>query len=183
MFSIASTTRTPKDQRVHFRAELSHCFGTTKPPLHWGHRFAGVLRAFDEQGDRERGAQLTVSIPFGGARRSAIYAGEVAKASDQQAQAAKVRREILTLAGKDVSAVSSRILAWRAAKAAQEAGLTSARLQHRAYELGEKDLSETLLANGQVYQAMRAEIEARVEAWRAVTKLRLDAHALWADAE
>lgn len=94
-----------------------------------------------------------------------------------------MRRDILTLAGKEVSAVSSRLLAWRAAKSAQEAGAIAARLQRRAYELGEKSLSETLLANGQVYQAMRAEIEARVEAWRAVTRLRLDAHALWADAE
>ena len=141
------------------------------------------VRAFDEQGDRERGVQLTVSIPFGGARRSALYASETAKASDLQAQAAKVRREILALAGKDVAAVSSRLLAWRAAKAAQEAGQVAARLQRRAYELGEKDLAETLLSNGQVYQAMRAEIDARVEAWRAVTKLRLDAHALWADPE
>ncbi len=62
-------------------------------------------------------------------------------------------------------------------------GAQAARLQRRVYELGEKNLFETLLANGQLYQATRAEIQARVEAWRALTKLRLDAHALWADAE
>lgn len=141
------------------------------------------LRVFDEQGDRERGTQLTFSIPFGGARRSALEAGETAKASDLQARAAKMRRDIQSLAGRDVAAVTTRLLAWRATRDAATAGQVSARLQRRAYELGEKDLSETLLANGQVYQAVRAEVEARVAAWSAIAKLRLDAHALWADAE
>lgn len=141
------------------------------------------VRAFSEQGNREHGVQVTVSIPFGGARRSAVFAGELARTSDLEAQAAKVRRDILALAGSDVAAMSSRLRAWRATKLAQSAAEISARLQLRAYQLGEKDLSDTLLANGQFYQAMRAEIDARTEAWRAISKLRLDAHALWADVD
>ena len=139
------------------------------------------LRAFDEQGDRERGGQLTFSIPFGGARRSAITSAETAKAGVLQAQAVRVRREIDALAGQDVAAVDTALLGWRAGQAAAQAALRSARLQQRAYQLGAMDLSQTLLANGSLYDALRAEIDFRVAAWAAVTKLRLDAHALWAD--
>ena len=141
------------------------------------------VRAFDEQGDRERGGQLTFSIPFGGARRSAIAAGETAKAGALEAQAVRVHREIDALAGQDVAAVDTALLGWRAGQAAADAAMRAARLQQRAYQLGAIDLSQTLLSNGSLYDALRAEIDFRTAAWAAVTKLRLDAHALWADAE
>lgn len=141
------------------------------------------VRGFDEQGDRERGGQLTFSIPFGGARRSAITAAETAKAGALQAQAVRVRREIESLAGQDVAALDTALAGWRAGRAAADAALRAAQLQQRAYKLGAMDLSQTLLANGALYDALRAEIDFRTAAWAAVTKLRLDAHALWADAD
>ncbi len=139
------------------------------------------VRGFNEQGNRETGAQLTFSIPFGGERRSAIAQGETAKASALQADAVKMQRDISTLAGQDVAQMRSALLAWSATRQAATAAAASAHLQQRAYALGAQGLSDTLLADGLVYQAVRAELDARVQAWTAVTRLRLDAHALWAD--
>ena len=50
---------------------------------------------------------------------------------------------------------------------------------HLFYELGERDLSDRLLAERQTYEARRIELAARSVAHRALLKLALDAHELW----
>ena len=141
------------------------------------------VRLSNEYGGRERTAQLVFSIPFGGRYRSATTARETAAASDLQAQAVKVAREIDALADQDVAAVETTLTAWRAAHDALATADSAAHRMQRAYELGEKDLSETLITNAQLYEARRSEIEARAAAWNAHVKLLLDSHSLWADAE
>jgi hypothetical protein len=71
--------------------------------------------------------------------------------------------------------------AWLSALEAAKASEAAAGRTTKGYELGELDLAATLLADRQAYDARKAEIAARVEAWRAVTRLRLDAHDLWHD--
>ena len=65
------------------------------------------------------------------------------QASDLQTQAVKVAREIDTLADQDVAATDTTLAAWRAAHDALATAETAAHRMQRAYELGEKDLSET----------------------------------------
>jgi hypothetical protein len=49
----------------------------------------------------------------------------------------------------------------------------------RGHQLGEIDLGDLLLGERMVHDAFRREAEARTEAMRAITKLRIDAHDLW----
>lgn len=141
------------------------------------------VRLSNEYSGREKTAQLVFSIPFGGRYRSATTARETAAASDLQAQAVKVAREIDALADQDVMAVDTTLSTWRAAQDALASADAAAHRMQRAYELGEKDLSETLITNAQLYEARRTEIAARADAWNAHVKLLLDSHSLWADAE
>jgi hypothetical protein len=60
--------------------------------------------------------------------------------------------------------------------AAQMAALEKPR---RGHQLGEIDLADLLLGERMVHDAFRREAEARAEAMRAITKLRIDAHDLW----
>ena len=62
------------------------------------------------------------------------------------------------------------------AVAAQMAALVKLR---RGHELGEIDLADLLLGERMVHDAFRMEAQARAEAARAVTKLRIDSHELW----
>ncbi|HLZ84705.1 MAG TPA: TolC family protein [Caulobacteraceae bacterium] len=141
------------------------------------------VRLSDEYGGREKTAQLVFSIPFGGRYRQSQTAGAFAMASALEAQASLVERQIDMLAGQDVAAVDSTLAAWRASHDALATTEAATHRMQRAYELGEKDLSELLISNSQLYEARRAEVDARVAAWNAQARLMLDSHALWADRE
>jgi cobalt-zinc-cadmium efflux system outer membrane protein len=141
------------------------------------------VRLSDEYGGREKTAQLVFSIPFGGRYRQSQTAGAFAMASALEAQLSLVERQIDMLAGQDVAAVDSTLAAWRASRDALVTTEAAAHRMQRAYELGEKDLSELLISNGQLYEARRVEVDARVAAWSAQARLMLDSHALWADRE
>ncbi len=49
----------------------------------------------------------------------------------------------------------------------------------RAYELGERDLTDLLAAKRQGFEAERQELRARSTAHSALLRLALDAHELW----
>ena len=138
------------------------------------------IRSLSECGGREQTIGLFVSTPLGGARRSAIADGETARASAAQVALLKIRREIETLGRTDSASVQSSVVVWRSSLAAMQAAEASAARTRRGHELGELDLAQVLLTDRQLYDARRGEIAARTEAWRALAKLRLDAHDLWA---
>jgi outer membrane protein TolC len=65
-------------------------------------------------------------------------------------------------------------------KAASAADAAAGRTE-QGNALGHIDLADLLYARRQARETRRAEIEARAEAHRAITRLRIDAHALWLD--
>lgn len=128
-----------------------------------------------------QGIGVYVSIPLGGSRRAAIASQSAAQASVAEINLMRVKRESAALGERNAVSSQSSRNSWTSAKAAAEANQAAADRTQRGYVLGELDLAQTLMANRQLNDARRAEITARVQAWRAVTRLRLDSHDLWHD--
>ena len=139
------------------------------------------VRLFSERGGREHGVGLFISRPLGGTYRSATVELEGARAAGAEAAARQVRREVAETAERDVAAVETGLIAWRAAQISARAAQAAADRTRRAFELGERDIADSLQAQRQGLEAQRAEIAARAAAWRALALLRIDAHDLWAE--
>jgi len=137
------------------------------------------LRAFSEFGGIERGAGVVVSIPLGGGHRAALASEAGASASAALSQAQLARIEVEETATSDVVEARYRIATWARAREAVEAQMKVLAKLRRGQELGEIDLAERLLGERMVHDAFRIEAEARADAMRAITKLRIDAHDLW----
>lgn len=137
------------------------------------------VRTFNERGGEETGVGVFVSVPFSGPRRSAAADRQAAMASAAEARFAMTARDVQATARGDVIAATSALQAWRDGRASRDAAELAARRIARAYELGERDLSDRLLAERQAFEARRTELAARADAHRAVLKLALDAHELW----
>ncbi len=138
------------------------------------------LRAFTEQGGLEKGVGLDLSIPLGGRYRAAVADQADALANEAVASLAQVHRIVQVTADTDLADAKGLLAAYtvnqQAVNAAREA---TARLQ-QGFRLGGVNLSDLLYARRQQRDAELAEADARVKAARAVTKLRIDAHILWA---
>ena len=137
------------------------------------------VRTFNERGGEETGVGIFISAPFSGARRSAAAEQQSASASAAQARLAMSTREIRAAAQGDVIAATAALEAWRSAALALDAAQKASGRTAQAYELGERDLSDRLLADRQTFDARRMELQARAGAHRALLKLALDAHELW----
>jgi outer membrane protein TolC len=137
------------------------------------------VRLFSERSGAERGAGVLFSMPLGGGHRRALADRAGAEASAAQAEAMAVRFSVTEMAQADMTEARFRYAAWQRAReslTAQIAALTKLRKGHKA---GEIDLSDELLGERQVHDAFRAEAEARTEAMRALTRLRIDSHEIW----
>ena len=77
----------------------------------------------------------------------------------------------------------SRRTAWRNADASARSAGDAAERTVRGYQLGQIDLSDMLSARRQANDARRMEIEARSEADRALLKIQIDSHSIWAPDE
>lgn len=141
------------------------------------------IRLFSERGGIERGAGVMASIPIGGGYRRAATDEAYAEASAAERLLIGVRRTVQATADADLSNVRTRLEAWRSASAAVDSAAIAARRTERGYQLGALDLSALLLARRQEREALRSEIGARSEAQRAILKLRIDAHVIWAAPE
>lgn len=137
------------------------------------------LRAFSEFGGIERGAGVVLSIPLGGGHRTALASEAGASASAALSQAQLARIEVEETAMSDVVEARYRIATWARARETVEAQMKALAKLRRGQELGEIDLAERLLGERMVHDAFRIEAEARADAMRAITKLRIDAHDLW----
>lgn len=120
-----------------------------------------------------------MSVPFSGPRRSAVADRQVATASAAKARYALVARDVRSTATADVIATGAALSGWAAADQALKASELAATRIRRAYALGERDLSDRLLAERQAFDARRSELSARAAAHQAVLRLALDAHELW----
>lgn len=137
------------------------------------------LRVFSDKGGMERGGGLVFSMPFGGGFRSAAADRAAADAGTAEAELQAVQRDIHETADADLAGAEGGIAAWQQARAALDAQVAALQKMRRGHALGEIDLSDLLTTERLVHDAFRAEAAARVEAQRALTSLRIDAHQLW----
>ena len=79
----------------------------------------------------------------------------------------------------DVTEARFRIAAWQRSRESVVAQMAALEKLRRGQQLGEIDLADLLLGENLVHGAFRLEAEARAEAMRAITELRIDAHDLW----
>ncbi|WP_067733201.1 TolC family protein [Novosphingobium naphthalenivorans] len=137
------------------------------------------VRMFSERGGAERGAGVLFSMPLGGGHRSALADQADAEAGAARSEAMAVRFAVKEMAEADMTEARFRYAAWQRARDglnAQVAALAKLREGHKA---GEIDLSDELFGERQVHDAFRTEAMARTEAMRAITRLRIDSHAIW----
>jgi outer membrane protein TolC len=137
------------------------------------------LRSFQERGGQEKGVGVFLSVPFGGGYRRGLAAEAAGTACAATFQAANVRREVEAHSAGDLAETRARLAAWRAARAAVVRSDAAAIKTARGQNLGVVDLADRLYADRLAYEARAAEIDARTAAALAVTKMRIDAHALW----
>jgi outer membrane protein TolC len=137
------------------------------------------VRVFSEFGGAETGAGLTFSLPLGGGHRRALAGEAEAGASAARAEESLARYNVEETANADVIEARYRIAAWQRSRETVEAQTAALQRLRRGYELGEIDLADLLLGERMVHDAFRIEAEARGQAVRAITKLRIDAHELW----
>lgn len=137
------------------------------------------LRVFNERGGEERGIGVVLTVPIGGALRSAQAQEKAAAADGAYSQLDAVRRDI----GRDARIVVERARAavaqWQAARDARDATVRSTERTRKAYALGEVGMAELLLAERNAGERSLAEVLARGQAWEAVLRVRVDGHELW----
>ena len=136
-------------------------------------------RFFSERSGAERGVGVLLSIPLGGGHRSALADRASAEATAAGAEAQVARFTVRETANTDVTEAQYRFEAWRRAREGLDAQLAALMKLRRGHETGEIDLSDMLYGERQVHDAFRVEAQARAEAQRAITKLRIDSHELW----
>jgi outer membrane protein TolC len=137
------------------------------------------LRLFSEFGGLERGAGVVISMPLGGGHRRAVADEASAGASAARADEQLARFDVAETANADVTEARFRIASWHRAREAVAAQMAALEKLRRGHQLGEIDLADLLLGERMVHDAFRREAEARAEAMRAITRLRIDAHDLW----
>jgi len=137
------------------------------------------VRVFSERGGAETGAGLVFSMPFGGSRRGAMADQAAAEASASLAEAQMARFAVQETAAADLAQAQFRIAAWRRAREALQAQMDVLTRVRRGHELGEIDLADLLYAERMTHEAFSLEVEARAEAQRAITQIRIDSHELW----
>lgn len=102
-------------------------------------------------------------------------AGASAARADEQL----ARFDVAETANADMTEARFRITSWQRAREAVAAQMEALGKLRRGHQRGEIDLADLLLGERIVHDAFRREAEARAEAMRAVTRLRIDAHDLW----
>ena len=137
------------------------------------------VRAFSERDGAERGAGLMLSIPLGGGHRKAIADQAEAEAVAARAEAGATRFAVEEMARTDEAEARFRLAAWQRAREGLDAQVAALGKLRLGYRSGEVDLADELLGERQVHDAFRAEAQARTEAMRALTRMRIDSHELW----
>lgn len=137
------------------------------------------VRMFSERGGAERGVGVLFSMPFGGGYRKAQAEQAEAQASAAQADLTATRFAVDEMAQGDITGVRYALTAWQAAREGLNAQIAALEKLRLGLKAGEIDLADELLGERQVHDAFRAEAQARTEAMRALTKLRIDSHTIW----
>lgn len=158
-------------QFAELQAERQHANLNPDPTL--------GLRYSSERGGEESvlGAYISVTLP--GSMRRAERNAARAESQSARLRADAVRARLMLDAESLYLAASRYHAAWLNAREAADAFLNQAEGAQRAYQLGEGNLSESLTAQRLALDARLNETQARVDAQRAVYRLKLDIHQLW----
>lgn len=138
------------------------------------------MRASRERNGQEWVVGVYLSLPFGSAGRSADAQAALAQADMAQQELEQTRSRIETEAWQSVSLVEQARSSSTLLRRAHDQLAQSARLQSRAYTLGESSLTELLLAQRSALEALLAAQTAALDEQQAWARLLLDAHQLWA---
>lgn len=141
------------------------------------------LRAFSERGGAELGIGVVGVVPFGSGSRGP--AAEQAAAEERASAQAllQVRAEVLITADTDLTNARAALAAHQSAAAALNSARTAVRRLTEGRRQGGVAVADLLYAQRQLHDAQMIEIDSRETAARAVTKLQIDAHLLWAPPE
>lgn len=138
------------------------------------------LRVVDEQASGDRSVGIMFSIPVGTANRSALAGAAAAEARAYQQDAAALRRHLETSARTDVIQATNAVTRWQAQQRAYQAMSAAAARIRTAWDLGEIELAEKLLAERREREAAIEEQRVRSEALTRALQLQIDSHELWA---
>lgn len=137
------------------------------------------LRVINDLGGRERAYGVVLGIPLGGSYRRAEAASASADAQAAEADLAVVKRDVERNARAVVAAARAQREIWDSQRQALAAAREHASKAARAYALGESGIAELLAARRTEQEAALAERQAAIDALEAVTRVRVDAHAIW----
>ncbi|MDZ4277488.1 MAG: TolC family protein [Erythrobacter sp.] len=137
------------------------------------------VRAFSERNGMETGLGLIATIPFGGSHRSAIADRASSEAVAVAAEAAAVGFDVQEMADGDLVNANAAWQAWQRSREGAKAQVDAVLKMRRGYDLGAIDLADLLLAERQTHDMFRAEILARTQALRAITRIMIDSHSIW----
>lgn len=141
------------------------------------------VRAFSERSGGETGLGVVATMPLGGGYRRAMGEQATANRTAGEARLVATRRDITATANMDLANANAGFAAWEAAASAAESSRATVARLRQGRRLGATDLASLLYAERQALDADRAELAARAAAVRAVLKLRIDAHLIWAKPE
>ncbi|MDM7957012.1 TolC family protein [Blastomonas sp.] len=145
-------------------------------------RFADLtigVRAFSERDGMETGLGLIATIPLGGSHRSAIADRVSSEAVAVAAEAAAVGFDVREMADGDLVNANAAWQAWQRSREGAKAQVDAVLKMRRGYDLGAINLADLLLAERQTHDMFRAEILARTQALRAITRIMIDSHSIW----
>jgi cobalt-zinc-cadmium efflux system outer membrane protein len=138
------------------------------------------VRLFSERSRDEVGLGVVASIPLGGGRRAAASEEQLAQSHAAASELAALTSASRALAEAERITAISAIEAWRGSFDAMTSAGEVRRRQRIAYDAGAADMADLLYAERQAAEAARAEVVQRAEALHAITRLRINAHELWA---
>lgn len=137
------------------------------------------VRAFSERSGQEKGVGLIASIPLGGGHRRALSDRAASEASASVADASAVNFDVMEMADGGLAKAQGSWEAWLRSRDGAKAQVAAVLKMRRGYDLGAIDLADLLFAERQTQDMFRIEVQARTDALRAITRLRIDSHSLW----
>lgn len=137
------------------------------------------IRMLNDRNGRERAYGVVLGIPLGSRYRGAEAASAAADALAAEASLAAVQRDIERQARTEVALARAQRDIWQRQREARDAAREHASKAARAYALGESGMAELLAARRLEQEAVLAERQAAIDALEAVTRVQVDAHALW----
>lgn len=137
------------------------------------------LHLASEQGGDDRIIGVSLSLPLPGAARKAQTNVQLAQAEALAELEAATRRRLAAESAANWQRAVGGVETWQRLEEAASSINQHADLAKRAQELGELNLSDTLLAQRAALEAQLAAGQARLSANEALARLLLDAHQLW----